>query len=143
MMNFKSRNGFTFIEVLISLTIMGLMVVTIAALNGTIFLNTTNSHQLLDKTVLLKNFYVQTKQESQDNKNLNINKPIEKKIEEDKANLKYSLEKIKDSSVLNKQKVNTKKLFIEKTEISWDQNKNKRSEELITFLFKKEDEKKS
>ena len=142
MMNFKSlkpKRGFSFIEVLISLTIVGIMVGSLLGLNGAIFRTTYSAHDTIDKVVLLKNFFWQSRQ---DNKEIKAGKKIEKQVEENKTKLSYSIEKIKDNSVINKQKVNTKNLFLEKSEVEWSGGfGTKRKEGLFTFVFKQEEQK--
>ncbi len=141
MMNFKSHknSGFSFIEVLISLTIVGIMVGSLIGLNGAIFRTTRSAHDTIENSILLKNFLLQSRQDA---KEIKAGKKIEKQIENTKTKLSYNIEKIKENSVISKQKIPTQNLFLEKTEIEWEAGFGvKRKESIITFVFKQEEQK--
>lgn len=132
MVVFRNSSGFTLIEVLLAMAIIGLVLTPIFSIQLGVLRSNSRASQSLARIFLGKQFLVenefQLKPEDQE-------KRIEKKIERPATTLFYELRKIPDNSALKK----FKNILIESVLMQWvDREGKKRQERLVTFIFKPE-----
>lgn len=128
----KSKFGFTLIEVLLAMAIIGLILTPIFSIQLGVMRSNSRASEILARIFLGKQFLVdsefQLKPEDQE-------KRVEKKIEKPLTTLIYELKRVPDNSALKK----FKNILIESVSMQWiDRQGKKRQERLVTFVFKPE-----
>lgn len=129
-MHFKNNNGFTLIETLLTVAIMGMLLTPLFISQGTILFSVRTLSDEYARISAAKNFLIASRLSSSEDK-----KVAPKSDEELKATLKYSLEKL--SGDLEKKFNGLKR---EKVVIEWQDGINRRQEALVSFVFKPEKE---
>lgn len=135
MKNFKSRNrgGFSFIEVVATVFIVGTMLSSLLLLQGTIVDHLATASARLGHVLLLKNYLAQAaisrekKEPFKDGQTKKIDEPLP-------TVLRYVLKKPSRESSLN----SFESIMIEHGIAEWTEIGQKRDETMITFLFKPE-----
>src|SRR5262249_35030348 len=127
MIVFKNNSGFTLVEVLLAMAIIGLVLTPIFAIQLGVMRANARASQALSRIFLAKQFLVesefQLKPEDQE-------KRIEKKIEKPAMTLIYELKRIPENSALKK----FKNILIQSVLMQWvDRQGKKRQERLVSF----------
>ena len=128
----KNKSGFTLIEVLLAMAIVGLVLTPIFAIQLNVMRSNSRASQLLARIFAGKQFLVdsefQLKPDEQE-------KRIEKKVEKPPTTLIYELKRVPENSALKK----FKNILIENVTMQWvDRQGKKRTQRLVTFVFKPE-----
>lgn len=139
MIHFKNhkRGGFTLIEVMLSIMIASIALSPIFLIYTMVFRRVNHSSQAYDYILLCKNFLQQARQKQEPDVQ---SFSLETKDDDSGTSLIYSL----DSSVGQKSSLAALKgLHKEMVTISWTEDGQKKQESLITFVYKKPEQKKS
>ncbi len=138
MIHFKNhKNGFTLIEVVLAMAIAALVFTPIFIMLSTVIQRVDRSSRAFNYILLCKNLlYVARQKQDPDAQTFLIDKT---EIDFD-ATLTYSLEKGVDqkSSLASLQG-----LHKELVKVSWTEQDKKKQEQLVTFVYKKLEQKKS
>lgn len=131
-MVFRNKSGFTLIEVLLAMAIIGLVLTPIFSIQLSVLRSNSKASQTLARIFLGKQFLVENefslKADEQE-------KRIEKKIDRPPTTLIYQLGKIPENSALKK----FKNVLLETVTMQWvDRQGKKRQEKLVTFVHKPE-----
>lgn len=131
----KEVGGFTFIEVIIAITIVGLILTSLFGLQTTMFKNIINGHFRTSRLFFLKNFLL-------DEDNLKKAKKEKKVIERDltdpKMKMKYELKKVDEKSNLVK---NFKNVSLIKVTGTWQGLRAQQEESFIRLVYIKPEKK--
>ena len=138
MTHFKNHNnGFTLIEVILSLAITGVMLTPIFMMHEMIMTRVWGSSKAFDCILLCKNLLYEARQQQEpDAKDFVLDKAD---IDFD-ATLTYSLEKSIDQKSSLASLVGLHK---ESVVVFWTEQDKKKQERLVTFVYKKPEQKKS
>lgn len=138
MIHFKNHNsGFTLIECLLAMMIMGLSLPPIFILHGMIMQRVGKSSRGYDCIVLCKNLLYEARQKQEPEAQ---SFSLEKKEADFDTTLTYSLDKgVDQKSSLGA----LAGLHKEVVTISWIEQGQKKQERLVTFVYKKPEQKKS
>lgn len=135
MIHFKNKNGFTLIETLLALAIMAMMLLPIYLLQGSAVRNTYRYARQVERIMQAKLFLIDTAITNiKESKNLSF----DKKIKDPATDLKFEQKKIGENSVLKK----FNNLMMQQVNISWTENRVRKSDALVTFVFRPETQKK-
>ena len=138
MIHFKNhKSGFTLIEVILSLAITGVVLTPIFMMHEMILNRVWRSSKAFDSIVLCKNLLYEARQKQDpDAQTFSLKKT---EIDFD-ASLYYSLEKSvnQKSSLASLQGLHT-----ELVTVSWTEQGDRKQERLVTFMYKKPEQKKS
>ena len=131
--NFQnSSKGFTLIEVLLAMAIIGLVLTPIFAIQLSVLRINSRASGILARIFAGKQFLVESEFQLKPDEQ---EKRIEKKLEKPPTTLLYELKRIPENSVLKK----FKNVFIESVTMQWvDRQGKKRQERLTTFVYKPE-----
>ena len=132
----KSHNGFTLIEVLFSMMIAGLVLTPIFLMFGSIMNRVNKSSRAYDYIILCKNFLSEARQKQESDAQ---EFSLEKKENAFDATLTYSLDKGMDQKSTLKA---LQGLHREIVTIAWQENGQKKREQLVSFVYKKPEQKK-
>jgi prepilin-type N-terminal cleavage/methylation domain-containing protein len=135
--NDATVRGFTLIEVMLALVIAASTLVPIFLMFSTILQRVNKSSRKYEMCLLAKNFLSEARQKQEvDAQHFSLEK---KEIDFD-ATLSYALEKeVSQSSALK----SLPGLHPEIVTVSWQENGQKKQEQLVTFVYKKPEQKKS
>ena len=130
--DFRSARGFTLIEVLLSLAIIGLVLTPIFLIQSTVLRTSSASAHLFTRLMYAKDFLIdQQFEHSQES----APAQAELKITAPATTLKFDSQKIPENSALKK----IKNVMVESVTMEWTDARNKkRREKLVTFAFKPE-----
>lgn len=135
MMRFKNSSGFTLIEVLLALAIIGMVLTPILLIQQIVLRRSSSSANLFSRIIQAKDFLI-----DQQFENIQETQEVtaEKKIINPPTTLIFNSKKVPENSTLKK----FKHIKIDSVTMQWtaDQNK-KRQEKLVTFSFKPEEAK--
>lgn len=138
MMSFKNHNnGFTLIEVLLALAIVAIMLTPLFITFGMVMERVNWSSRSFDALLLCKDFLLKSRQK-QDPQVLEFSQEKQDKDFFD-ANLTYSLKKISEKQG---QLGQIEGLLQETITISWQDQGQKKQEKLVTYVYKKPEQKK-
>lgn len=137
-MHFKNHKfGFTLIEVMLSIMIAAVILAPIFLMHTTIMQRVNKSSRAYDALILCKNFLNEARQKQEPDVQ---NFSLQKKEPVLDTSLTYSLDKgVDQKSTL----AALKGLHREVVTISWQENEQKKEEQLIGFVYKKPEQKKS
>jgi prepilin-type N-terminal cleavage/methylation domain-containing protein len=121
----KLSSGFTLIEVIVALVILGLSVGTIFRFQGQLIRGTLNAHNLIERLPIIKNMFVQAAQE----KWYDQDEPKTKKDDALSMTLVYSIKKVPETSALKA----IENVRIEKVDAEWPGLLVPKKESLMTF----------
>lgn len=130
-MHFKSRRGFTLIEVMFAVAIVGIILIPLLANQSTLFSRILTISRTSTR-IFSMDFFLQESLE----KTVKQEKPItEKKIDDPPTTLSLSSKKI------DKEKVFKRFHNIERVQVSgkWEDNNRKKQETMVTFVYKPEE----
>ena len=137
MIHFKShKDGFTLIEVIMALAITGLVITPIFILHGTILQRVNRGSIAFDMFLYVKALLVEARQKQNPDAQ---EFTLEKSIAEFNTTTKYVLSKIDQKSSL----ASLVGLHQELVTINWVEQEEKKQETLVTFTYKKPEQKKS
>ena len=135
----RSKNhscGFTLVEVMLAMMIMALVLPPIFSIFGTVLQRVNKSSRRYDLTLLCKNFLYEARQKQEPDAQ---EFSLEKKETAFDGALTYSLEKgVSQASSLK----SLQGLHREVVTISWQENDQKKEDQLIAFVYKKPEQKK-
>jgi prepilin-type N-terminal cleavage/methylation domain-containing protein len=136
-MHSKNHNGFTLIEVILSLAITGLVLTPVFVIYTTLSQRVTSASRKLDVVIEAKALLIEAHQKQEpDAQEFKLEKPIA----EFDATVKYQLDKAVDQkSVL----ASLPGLHREIVIVEWTDLGEKQQERLVTFVYKKPEQKKS
>jgi prepilin-type N-terminal cleavage/methylation domain-containing protein len=136
-MHSKNHNGFTLIEVILSLAITGLVLTPVFVIYTTLSQRVTSASRKLDVLIEAKALLIEAHQKQEpDAQEFKLEKPIA----EFDATVKYQLDKAVDQkSVL----ASLPGLHREIVIVEWTDLGEKQQERLVTFVYKKPEQKKS
>lgn len=131
----ESKPGFTLIEVLLSLAIIGMVLTPIFLIQQLVLRRSSSSAHLFSRLIQAKDFLVDQQfeniQEAQ-------GATAEKKITNPPTTLIFSSKKLPENSSLKK----FKHIMVDSVTMQWIEERNrKRQEKLVTFSFKPEESK--
>lgn len=135
-MDFKNKSGFTLIEVLLALAIIGLVLSPIFVIQSSVLRSSSKAAALFTRLLIAKDFLIDQQFEHADS-----DEPvtIDRKITTPVTNLVFSSKSIPDNSSLKK----FKQVMIDSVVFEWkDARGKKQQHKLATFSFKPEQEKK-
>jgi len=138
MIHFKNlKKGFTLVEVIISLAITGVMLTPIFMMYEMIMHRVSRSSREFDYILLCNNFLYEARQKQEPEAQQFL---LDKKDLETGVSLVYSLDaKVDQKSSL----VSLQGLHRELVTASWEDVDQKKQERLVTFVYKKPEQKKS
>lgn len=136
MIPFKNKlSGFTLVEVLLALAIIGIVLTPIFLIQQVVLRNSSSSARLFSRLIQAKDFLVDQQFENvQETQEVNA----EHKIANPPTTLIFNSKKIPENSALKK----IKHVMIDSVTMQWtDERNKKRQEKLVTFSFKPEEAK--
>ncbi len=117
MIVFKNKNGFTLLEVLISMTIMGILMTSIFILQGGTFKSIVSWSRRLDRFAAGILFMTQTRMEKEAEPTIDQ----VKKLETPAANMHYQMIEVPKESSLK----DIKNLYLERVTLKWQDGKKR------------------
>lgn len=132
MIRFKNnRYGFSFIEAILAIAIVGLVLTPLFLLQGNVIRRVGQWSRYMQRIYKAKNFFIESQRAiSPDTRQV----MLEKKIDDPEAVLKYKIRKVASKSSLRK----FKNILVEQVALEWEQEGVKRQDKLVSFLFKPE-----
>ena len=134
MIVFKNKNGFTLLEVLISMTIMGILMTSIFILQGGTVKSIVSWSRRLDRFAAGILFMTQTRMEKEAEPTIDQ----VKKLETPAANMHYQMIEVPKESSLK----DIKNLYLERVTLKWQDGKKKGEETIVMFHHRPEVKKK-
>lgn len=131
MIVFKNESGFTLIEVLLTLSIVGLVLTPILMLQSMLVRNTNKRTQMIDRMYAAKKFLIDSEVALAPDAN---ESSADKKIANPPTTLRFELKNVSSNSSLKKFK-SIKQASVTST---WTEPGAKRQERIVTFLFRPE-----
>ncbi len=136
-MDSKNKSGFTLVEVLLALTIIGLVLSPIFVIQSSVLRSTSKAAQIFTRLLIAKDFLIDQQFEHADSDQAVT---TERKITVPPTKLVFSSKKVPDNSSLKK----IKNIMVESVAFEWtDAQGRKQQQKLVTFSFKPEQEKSS
>lgn len=130
--NYVKKSGFTIIEAVLAILVLGASYGAIFALQTTLMRMIFNSDSIILRLMYIKNFFTKA-----DIEKLYLKQNLEEKIQEPELNLKYSTKQA--NSVKGLEQFND--TLIEKVEVNWTSRFGNQKETFITFKFNPRDNK--
>lgn len=130
----QKQPGFTLIEVLLALAIIGLVLTPIFLIQSAVLRRTSAGAQQFLRIIQAKDFLIDQQFENMQEAQAAT---AERKITNPPTTLSFSSKKIPDNSALKK----FKHIMIDSVTMQWTEQNKKRQEKLVTFSFKPEGEK--
>lgn len=129
-MNFRNLNkpAFGFVEIVITIAIVGTLLTSIFMLQNTVFINVINQHERISRIFYIKNLFFEPSKE----------KNIKKEISDPVTQLSLQTNLPSEQSELKK----FENIYILKTTGKWMGRKGEREETMITFVYEKPAKKK-
>lgn len=133
-MRFKNSSGFTLIEVLLALAIIGMVLTPIFLIQQMVLRRSSSRANLFSRLIQAKDFLV-----DQQFENIQEAKEVtaEKKITSPITTLIFNSKKLPENSALKK----FKHIMVDSVNMQWTEQNKKRQEKLVTFSFKPEEQK--
>jgi len=135
MMISKSSKGFTLIETILAIAVMGLVLSPLFITQGTLVQSVARMSRRLGRIFYAKNFMLTARRSTQSDSG---QRTVEKKIEDPETTLVYQTKKIGSNSTLE-----SHDLFLETVALRWQEDAQPRDDMLLTMLFKPQHKKKS
>lgn len=133
-MHSRNKSGFTLIEVLLALAIIGIVLTPIFLIQSAVLRRTSAGAQQFSRIIQAKDFLVDQQFENMQETQAST---AERKITNPPTTLAFSSKKIPENSALKK----FKHIMIDSVTMQWTEQNKKRQEKLITFSFKPEEPK--
>ncbi len=132
----KVKTGFTLIEVLIAVAMIGLLLSPLFITQGSLLLSVADRARMFERILKAKNFYWSAKQkaEKQEKPEFTLNK----KVDNPQMILKYQVTQPSGKSALK----DFKDVYHEQVKIEWQDGRVKREDALVSFVFKPKEQKK-
>lgn len=105
----KNKSGMSIIEVMVALTIMGMVIMLVLNMQGRTARRARTNAMTLERIVAVENFFAQARQSMRDEK------PVEKEISSLQLHMKYQRSKVGDRSAL----AGIENIMLERVEASW------------------------
>ena len=131
MIHFKN-NGFTLIEALISLTVMGVVLTPIFMAQSSIFQMVIRRTQAIDRIIYAQSFIIEVRRAIPKDAQQFVQ---EKKINKPATQLKYEIKQVSTESAFK----DVPNLYKEQVTIDWQQGRNKQSDMLVQYIFMPKD----
>ncbi|MEX0848691.1 MAG: prepilin-type N-terminal cleavage/methylation domain-containing protein [Candidatus Dependentiae bacterium] len=129
----SKSNGFTLIEVLLAMTLVGVVLTPIYSLQNTVFTRVLKMVNAVERMFVAYDFFLDEENVLRQNrKKKKEQKKITKKIDDPSTELIYEVQDVPKDSALQK---NFNNLYIEKTTWDWQEGNKKRSDQFINILF--------
>lgn len=122
MIHSENKQGFTLIEAILSTVIIGVTITALLSSQGVMLFSIEVLSNQYSRLLLAKNILYQTR--------LQGKKSTESTVDNPATTIKYSQEKA--SGTIGKQ---FKDLYKEKVVYEWTEGRNKRSDEIVSFIF--------
>lgn len=129
-MSFNSRPGFTIVEVLIATAIMGIMFVSIFALQSSMTRSVVWTTQRLERMMHAHNFFIEAAAATDDAEKEAV--PRTKKITRPPTELLYKKTKLKSEEPFGQY---AHDLYRQQVTITWNEGARKRQELLIGYMY--------
>ena len=123
-----NKNGFTFIEVVITVAIIGIMMTSIFGLQNGMFKSVFNGYSKISRIFYIKNLFF----EPSNLEKLQKDKSIKKDLTEPQTNIVFELKKLSDKSSFSKRFENVNLL---KATGKWRGLFKEQEETLISFVY--------
>ncbi len=136
MINSKNQNrtnGFTFVEVIIAVAIIGMVLTSLFTLQTGLFNSTFNNYSKISRIFFIKNFFFNFETREK----LNKNKIIKKELKDPPTKLTFELKNLNEKSAVKKYE----NIFLLKSSASWRGLINQQEENMIYFIYEKLKEK--
>lgn len=127
MIRFKNHNGFTLIEVLISVALIGIIMISIFALESTMFRAIVRWSHRVERMLHVVPFIARTRLDTQQSEK----KEAEKEIRKPKTAVRYSRADLPKESSLGA----LQGLEKEEVALSWTEFQTKRSDAYVAFVY--------
>jgi prepilin-type N-terminal cleavage/methylation domain-containing protein len=124
----SKNNGFTLIEVLLAMALVGVVLTPIYSLQNSIFNQVLKMANAVDRMFVAYDFFLDVQNEADEKDQ----KKITRKIDDPSTELIYEIQDVSKDSVLQKDFNN---LYIEKITWDWQDGNKKRSNQFINVLF--------
>lgn len=135
-MNFKNHDGFTLVEVIMALAITAVVLTPIFIMHGMIFQRVSIGSQQFDYILACKALLVEARQKQEPDAQ---EFTLDKSVPDLNATCTYSLDKAVDQK---SPFASLPGLHRESVVISWTEDDKKKQEQLVTFIYKKPEQKK-
>jgi len=130
------KNGFTLIEVLIAVAMVGLLLSPLFITQESIFLSVAKGAQSFGRIIKAKNFYWSAKQKADKQEKPGFT--LDKKLDDPIMMLKYEVTSQSQKSSLK----DFKDVYKERVKITWQDGRRKKEDALVSFVFKPQQQKK-
>ncbi len=130
------KNGFTLIEVLIAVAMVGLLLSPLFIAQESIFINVVKRARNFERIIKAKNFYWSAKQKADKQEKPEFT--LDKKLDDPVMTLKYEVTPQSQKSALK----NFKDVYKERVKMTWQDGRRKREDALVSFVFKPQPQKK-
>jgi prepilin-type N-terminal cleavage/methylation domain-containing protein len=120
-------NGFSLIETLVALLIIGVVVGGLFKLQGQLYRGTFSAHALFERLPIMRNAFVRADQEEWYTKS----KSKHYTDEGPQTNITYKFEKLSDKSTFKK----IKNLYSEQVDMQWPELKGPKKEIFVSYRF--------
>ncbi len=135
MTRFKNnRYGFSFIEAILAVAIVGIVLTPLFLLQGNVIRKIGQWSRYMQRIYEAKNFFIESQRAIPPDTRQVM---LEKKIADPEAVLKYEIREIASKSSLRK----FKNILVEQVTLEWEQEGLKRQDIVMSFLFKPEPKK--
>lgn len=125
MIHSENKQGFTLVEVLLSIMIIGIVITALMSTQSNMLFYIETLSNQFSRLVLAKNLLYQTR--------LNGKSSAQAKTKEPETTFKYSQKKATGN--IGKQ---FKGLYLEQVEYEWTNENKKQSDKIVSFIFKPE-----
>lgn len=133
-MHFRNKPGFTLIEVLLALAIIGMVLTPIFLIQQMVLRRSSAGANLFSRIIQAKDFLIDQQFENMQETQAST---AERKITNPPTTLTFSSKKIPENSALKK----FKHIMVDSVTMQWTEQNKKRQETLVTFSFKPEEQK--
>lgn len=123
----KLRRGFSLIEAIVALLIIGVVVGSLFKLQGQLFRGTFTAHNLYERIAIIRNAFVRADQEEWYTKS----KSKEYKDEGPQTKITYSFSKVSEQSAFKK----IKNLYSERVDAEWPELRGTHKDTFVSFRF--------
>ena len=130
MINFpdqNKKNGFTFIELVLAVTIIGIAMISLFNLQSSLFNSAIKQHSRIIRIFNIKNLFF----DYEVNEKIIKDKSLKKDIQDPATKISYEMIKPKDKSTLKK----FEDIYLLKAIGSWERMKKEQEEIIVSLLF--------
>lgn len=127
---FKNRSGFTLAEVLVAITIIGLVMTSVFVLQGNSFRSIKIWSQRFERVMAGILFMTQAGIE----KEKDVTSLVDKKLATPATNMRYQMKEMPEESSLSRMK----DLYLERVILTWHEGKKKKEETIVMVRYRPE-----